>query len=158
MNDTIRVFKFSNGESIVGSIFDTDDLFDFNRPLQISFPLKLSLISRMTKNGPAESLSLTPWVHPMTEEEYIDINTQNVIMTAPASSGLIRYYNHCINQFEFHEEPNEEYVVDVSDEELDDIEIEESIAELMNTKTIHWTDYKLTIPHFWHGVNDLFKK
>ena len=96
MNDTIRVFKFSNGESIVGSIFDTDDLFDFNRPLQISFPLKLSLISKMTKNGPAESLSLTPWVHPMTEEEYIDINTQNVIMTAPASSGLIRYYNHCI--------------------------------------------------------------
>ena len=137
MNDTIRVFKFSNGESIVGSIFDTDDLFDFNRPLQISFPLKLSLISRMTKNGPAESLSLTPWVHPMTEEEYIDINTQNVIMTAPASSGLIRYYNHCINQFEFHEEPNEEYVVDASNEELADIEIKESIAELMNTKTIH---------------------
>ena len=137
MNDTIRVFKFSNGESIVGSIFDNDDLFDFNKPLQISFPLKLHVISKMTRNGPADSLSLTPWVHPMSEEEYIDINTQNVIMTAPASSGLIKYYNHCINQFEFNEEPHGEFIADATDKELDDIEIEESIEELMNIKTIH---------------------
>jgi len=137
MNDTIRVFKFSNGESIVGSIFDNDDLFDFNKPLQISFPLKLHVISKMTRNGPADSLSLTPWVHPMSEEEYIDINAQNVIMTAPASSGLIKYYNHCINQFEFHEQPDEEFNLDATDDELDDIELEETIEEFMNIKTIH---------------------
>jgi hypothetical protein len=136
MNDTIRVFKFSNGESIVGSIFDNDDLFDFNKPLQISFPLKLHVISKMTRNGPADSLSLTPWVHPMSEEEYIDINAQNVIMTAPASSGLIKYYNHCINQFEFHEQPDA-YELDATDDELDEIELEETIEELMNIKTIH---------------------
>ena len=136
MNDTIRVFKFSNGESIVGSIFDNDDLFDFNKPLQISFPLKLQVISKMTRNGPADSLSLTPWVHPMSEEEYIDINAQNVIMTAPASSGLIKYYNHCINQFEFHEQPDA-YELDATDDELDEIELEETIEELMNIKTIH---------------------
>tara|TARA_B100001094_G_C17713657_1_gene568557 strand:- start:108 stop:518 length:411 start_codon:yes stop_codon:yes gene_type:complete len=136
MNDTIRVFKFSNGESIVGSIFDNDDLFDFNKPLQISFPLKLHVISKMTRNGPADSLSLTPWVHPMSEEEYIDINAQNVIMTAPASSGLIKYYNHCINQFEFHEQPDA-YQLDATDDELDEIELEETIEELMNIKTIH---------------------
>jgi|TARA_B110000285_G_C14954858_1_gene528647 hypothetical protein len=136
MNDTIRVFKFSNGESIVGSIFDNDDLFDFNKPLQISFPLKLQVISKMTRNGPADSLSLTPWVHPMSEEEYIDINAQNVIMTAPASSGLIKYYNHCINQFEFHEQPDV-YELDATDDELDEIELEETIEELMNIKTIH---------------------
>ena len=136
MNDIIRVFKFSNGESIVGSIFDNDDLFDFNKPLQISFPLKLHVISKMTRNGPADSLSLTPWVHPMSEEEYIDINAQNVIMTAPASSGLIKYYNHCINQFEFHEQPDA-YQLDATDDELDEIELEETIEELMNIKTIH---------------------
>jgi hypothetical protein len=136
MNDTIRVFKFSNGESIVGSIFDNDDLFDFNKPLQISFPLKLHVISKMTRNGPADSLSLTPWVHPMSEEEYIDINAQNVIMTAPATSGLIKYYNHCINQFEFHEQPDA-YELDATDDELDEIELEETIEELMNIKTIH---------------------
>ena len=136
MNDIIRVFKLSNGESIVGSIFDNDDLFDFNKPLQISFPLKLHVISKMTRNGPADSLSLTPWVHPMSEEEYIDINAQNVIMTAPASSSLIKYYNHCINQFVSHEQPDA-YELDATDDELDEIEIEETIEELMNIKTIH---------------------
>ena len=145
MNDTIRVFKFSNGESIVGSIFDTDDLFDFNRPLQISFQLKLSLISKMTKNGPAESLSLTPWVHPMTEDEYVDINPDNVIMSAPASVGLNRYYSHCVNQFDFINEPYEEVINGPTQSDMDEVELEEALDQLTdpdNPETIHWPSDK----------------
>ena len=101
MRESIRVFKLSNGENILGGVFDNDDLFDFEKPIQISLPLKMIVIPRMTKNGPAESLSLSPWVHPMTEDEYVDINPKNVIMTAEASVGLNRYYIHCIKQFDF---------------------------------------------------------
>ena len=110
MRESIRVFKLSNGENILGGVFDNDDLFDFEKPIQISLPLKMIVIPRMTKNGPAESLSLSPWVHPMTEDEYVDINPKNVIMTAEASVGLNRYYIHCIKQFDFKNEPYEELV------------------------------------------------
>ena len=41
MKESIRVFKLSNGESIVGGIFDNDDLFDFQKAIQISLPLKI---------------------------------------------------------------------------------------------------------------------
>jgi len=148
MNEQIRVFKLSNGDSIIGAIFETDDIFDFERPLQISYPLKMIIMGQMTKNGPQESLSLSPWVHPMTESEYIDINSKNVIMSAPASSGLERYYNHCVNQFDFIGGPQEyNKSFGPTDEELDNIEVQEEMDEIdnaldeltdpINTKTIH---------------------
>jgi len=144
MKESIRVFKLSNGESIIGGTFDNDELFDFKKAIQISYPLKMSIVARMTKSGPAESLSLSPWVHPMTEEEYIDINPNNLIMSAPASHGLQKYYTHCINQFEFNEQDE---LVEVSSKldgptikELEDIEIEEALDELTDpdkSETIH---------------------
>ena len=144
MKESIRVFKLSNGESIVGGIFDNDDLFDFQKAIQISLPLKMIIIPRMTKNGPAESLSLSPWVHPMTEEEYIDINPNNLIMSAPASHGLQKYYTHCINQFDFSDPDELSEVSSKLDrptiQELEDIEIEEALDELTDpdkSETIH---------------------
>tara|TARA_B100000482_G_C12521249_1_gene264565 strand:- start:231 stop:650 length:420 start_codon:yes stop_codon:yes gene_type:complete len=139
MRESIRVFKLSNGENILGGVFDNDDLFDFEKPIQISLPLKMIVIPRMTKNGPAESLSLSPWVHPMTEDEYVDINPKNVIMTAEASVGLNRYYIHCIKQFDFKNEPYEE-LVGPSEVELDEVEVEEALDQLTdpdNPETIH---------------------
>mgnify|MGYP003969222797 CR=1 FL=1 len=146
MNEEVRVFKLSNGDNIVGSIFDNDDLFDFNKPLQISYPLKMVIIGRMTNNGPQESLSLSPWVHPMTESEYIDVNSKNIIMSAPASSSLTKYYTHCVNQFDFVEEPYHT-AIGPTDEELKEIELQEELDDIENaldeltdpidSKTIH---------------------
>jgi len=127
MRESIRVFKLSNGDSIIGATLDDDEIFDFEKPIQISYPLKMVVLGRMIGRNQQESLSLSPWVHPMTESEYIDINSKNVIMSAPASTGLQRYYNHCVNRFDFKEEPYEE-VIGPSDAELD--EIEESIDDM----------------------------
>ena len=112
---------------------------DFNSPIQISFPLKMIVIPKMTKHGPQEALSLSPWVHPMTEVEYIDINPGSVVMSAPASNGLQRYYQHCIDSFDFYE-PQTEHLVGPTDDDLDKIEIEEAMDELTDPKkseTIH---------------------
>ena len=140
MKESVRVFKLSNGESIVGSTFDNDGLFDFEKPIQISYPLKMVIVPRMTKNGPAESLALSPWVHPMTEDEYVDINPDNVIMSAPASVGLNRYYSHCVNQFDFINEPYEEVINGPTQAEMDEVELEEALDQLTdpdNPETIH---------------------
>ena len=139
MTESLRVFKLSNGESIIGSILGDDDIMDFNRPIQISFPLKMIVIPRMTKHGPQEALSLSPWVHPMTEVEYIDINPGSIVMSAPASDGLQRYYRHCINSFDFVENPYEQ-VSGPTDEDLREIEVEEALDELTDpdkSETIH---------------------
>ena len=139
MTESLRVLKLSNGESIIGSILGSDELADFNNPIQISYPLKMLIIPRMTKNGPTEALSLSPWVHPMTEEEYIDINPENVVMSARASVGLKRYYKHCISQFDMHTSPYEN-INEPKDSDLEDIEVEEALDQLTDPKkseTIH---------------------
>jgi len=129
MRDSIRVFKLSNGESIIGSTLNNNELFEFNKSIQVSYPLKMVIVRQPSRRGASESLSLSPWVHPMTEEEYIDINANNVIMSAPASSGLIGYYMHCINQFDFKEEPYLD-MDEPSDRDLDSIEFEEEVEAI----------------------------
>ena len=139
MTESLRVFKLSNGESIVGSTLGENEIFDFNKPIQISYPLKMLVVPRMTKDGPSEALSLSPWVHPMTEVEYIDINPENVVMSAPASHGLTQYHRHCIDQFDMHTSPYEE-VRNPTDEDLREIEVEEALDELTDpnkSETIH---------------------
>ena len=139
MTESLRVFKLSNGESIIGSTLGENEIFDFNKPIQISYPFKMLVVPRMTKDGPSEALSLSPWVHPMTEVEYIDINPENVVMSAPASHGLTQYYRHCIDQFDMHTSPYEE-VRNPTDEDLREIEVEEALDELTDpnkSETIH---------------------
>ena len=55
MTESLRVFKLSNGESIVGSTLGENEIFDFNKPIQISYPLKMLVVPRMTKDGPSEA-------------------------------------------------------------------------------------------------------
>ena len=144
MKESVRIFKLANGENIVGGSSHANELFDFeSSTIQISLPLKMIIIPRMTKSGPAESLSLSPWVHPMTENECIDINSKNIVMTAIASKGLARYYAHCVNQFDFINEGMDkplEIRKGPTDEELNEIESESAIEELKNPDkptTIH---------------------
>ena len=139
MTESLRVFKLSNGESIIGSTLGENEIFDFNKPIQISYPLKMLVVPRMTKDGPSEALSLSPWIHPMTEVEYIDINPENIVMSAPASHGLTQYYRHCIDQFDMHTSPYVE-VRNPTDEDLREIEVEEALDELTDpnkSETIH---------------------
>ena len=132
--ETIRVFKLSNGENIIGG-YDGPEIFDFNVPLMVSLPLKMTVVHHSANK--AESLNLSPWVHPMSEKEYIDINPANVVMSAEASVGLTSYYNHCISRFEWAPDMVEEAVnlpktedEGPTDEEMDLIEVEEALDEL----------------------------
>ena len=131
--EKVRVFKLSNGESIIGG-YDGPEIFDFTLPLSVSLPLKMSIVGR----GPVghDSLSLSPWVHPMSEREYIDVNPSLVVMSAEASVGLTSYYNHCINTFSFGQD-EDEGDIGPTDEELDEISIEEALDEVTDPDLKH---------------------
>ena len=93
MKESITILKLTNGENIIGKVVKSDQTID------ISLPLKFMLMPKMTETGPAEALSLSPWIHPLTDEEYITINSNHVVMSALASSALTSYYIHCVEQF-----------------------------------------------------------
>ena len=134
MKESITILKLTNGENIIGKVVKSDQTID------ISLPLKFMIMPKMTETGFAESLSLSPWIHPLTDEEYITINSNHVIMSTLASSALTSYYIHCVDQFNIAKKDAFLYESEPTSEELEEIEeeeLEEFIRNIEPDKTIH---------------------
>ena len=50
--------------------------------------------------GMTESLMLSRWVQPFTEQKYFEIDPKHVIIMLPASPGLSLYYEDVLNKIE----------------------------------------------------------
>ena len=87
---------------------------------------------KLTVTGMSESLMLSRWVQPFTDEKYFEIDPKHVIIMLPASPGLSIYYEGVLNKLEGPEEiPTME---DINEEEI----YEELLDELdTENKSIH---------------------
>ena len=70
----IQIVKLTNGENIIGNIEPSDDL-----TVNISFPLRMDLITHMTPKGMAESLNLSRWMQPFSEQRVFTIDKNQVV-------------------------------------------------------------------------------
>lgn len=138
MKESVTILKLTNGENIIGKVVKSENTID------ISLPLKFMIMPKMTETGFAESLSLSPWIHPLTDEEYITINSNHVIMSTLASSALTSYYIHCVDQFNIAKKDaflyESELELEPTNEELEEIEeeeLEEFMRNIKPNKTIH---------------------
>ena len=138
MKESVTILKLTNGENIIGKVVKSENTID------ISLPLKFMIMPKMTEDGFAESLSLSPWIHPLTDEEYITINSNHVIMSTLASSALTSYYIHCVDQFNIAKKDaflyESELELEPTNEELEEIEeeeLEEFMRNIKPNKTIH---------------------
>ena len=87
---TYKVLKLLNGEELICELEDgvVDDSYE------ITHPLKMQVESKLTRHGPVDSLSLSRWIGPYTEQSLFSIKTAHVLIVADASEGLSRYYEH----------------------------------------------------------------
>jgi len=155
-----QVFKLSNGDDVICNLVETKD-----NSFKITSPLKMDTVNRITKKGVSESLALTRWIQPYSDQEYYFVQKSNVVLMAEASVGLIRYYQYVLRsldrvlvkeKFNPTEISEEEYLnalelkkaldkekkKPVVDEDVDlneeDIIDEDLILEILNPKkTIH---------------------
>ena len=76
-DNTTRVIKLANGESIVCTCIPTrtDEGSD---KLHVIQPLKMELKNRITKKGVVEALSLSRWLQPFTESDEFDIEKSTI--------------------------------------------------------------------------------
>ena len=118
---TYKVLKLLNGEELICELADSvvDDSYE------ITHPLKMQVESRLTKQGPVESLSLSRWIGPYTEQSLFSIKTSHVLIVADASEGLSRYYEHVQKEITKRDSPNYR-------KSLDDIENEEVYEDLLS--------------------------
>ena len=126
---TYKILKLLNGEELICELADSvvDDFYE------ITHPLKMQVESKLTKRGPVESLSLSRWIGPYTEQSLFSIKTSHVLIVADASAGLSRYYEHVQKEITRRDSPNYRKSLDDIDNEevyedlLDDLDIEDTI-------------------------------
>ena len=133
--------KLSNGEDIICKVEN-----ELDSTLQISSPLKMETYSRTTSKGLVESLGLSRWVQPYSDEKKFTIQKNTVVLMTPVSIGLQKYYEYVVENMgvmrEKISEPTDKElkVIEREEKSIEDIadEIEEMSAILEKSKnTIH---------------------
>ena len=125
-----KVIKLTNGETIIASLVS-----DNGKDIEIQNPLLMTIVTQRTgyERGDNDSLNLSRWIEPYTEQKYFDIRKSTIITMANVSVGLSRYYEYFLQKLDawekdesaaesksFEEEFTDE---EIYDELLDDLEL-----------------------------------
>ena len=117
---TYKILKLLNGEELICELGDSVD----DDSYEITHPLKMQVESKLTRQGPIDSLSLSRWIGPYTEQSLFSIKTAHVLIVADASVGLSRYYEHVQKEITRRDSSNYK-------KSLDDIDNEEVYEDLL---------------------------
>ena len=121
-----QVIKLSNGEDIVCCVHENTSSRE-NSKLKISSPLLMETVTRDTEKGTVESLALSRWVQPYSDEETFNVERNSIVIMTPASAGLSRYYEYVLNGM------NKVIVEKPTKKELDKIEKEDRQEEVLQS-------------------------
>ena len=120
------IVKLSNGENIICRVVQKTD-----SDITVQSPLKMETINRMTNSGVTESLSLTRWLQPFSDEKNFTIEKNSVVVSTPASIGLSKYYEYVLREL------NKLPIQNPKEEELKEIEKEQEEEIDLSKVTIH---------------------
>mgnify|MGYP006101450207 FL=1 len=131
-DNTTRVIKLANGESIVCTCIPTRTDEGSNK-LHVVHPLKMELKNRITKKGVVEALSLSRWLQPFTESDEFDIEKSTIITVTPASYALNNYYQMMLNSFSAADSDANEPIIQPStreEDEEDELDNSEEVRQM----------------------------
>ena len=127
MTETLpyKIVKLTNGEDIICIVKN-----ELGEECEISYPLLMQTLPRRTPKGFVESLSLSRWLQPFTEESLFKIKNDKIILMTDASPGLCKYYEYVLSKID---SPNDNEVFDEKNfsKEEDNDDDEEVYKELL---------------------------
>ena len=118
-----QMVKLSNGEDIICNVEDEN-----GHILIITSPLKMETYNRTTEKGMVESLGLSRWIQPYSDEDEFTIHKNTIVLMTPVSAGLKRYYEYVLKNMENMIEKDG----GPTEEEMRVIEEKETIEDLEN--------------------------
>ena len=138
MNTNYQILKLTNGENIICDIKDQNEN---DIILEVTTPLKMDIMSHVTREGIQEGLALTRWVQPFTDEKDIAINKSAIVTMVPASLGMSKYYEYVLKNIKEMRlvDSTTEDIETPTNKELEQIEWEEDeeMLEELKPQTIH---------------------
>ena len=138
-----QIIKLKNGEDLICNVLDNE-----NGRLKVSSPLKMETVNRISKKGLTESLALTRWIQPYSDEDHFFIESNSIIIMTPASVGMTRYYEYVLKSYNglVLKSAKEETIEKIRSEkqkssklEIDDDMLESDLKDYLfnDKKTIH---------------------
>ena len=140
-----QVIKLSNGEDIVCIVHENTTSRESGK-LKVSSPLRMDTITKQTDKGTMESLALSRWVQPYSDEKVFNIESNSVVIMTPASVGLSRYYEYVLKNIkeDIVETPPTKKELKIIEDEMLDLHEElfssedlKKILDKFSKKTIH---------------------
>ena len=115
---TYKILKLISGENIICELSEDDGKYEISRPLL------MNVHPNMTRRGMTESLMLSRWVQPFTEQKHFAIDPKHVIIMLPASPGLSVYYEGVLNKLE-----DADVIDTIDDEDYDEEDIYDELLD-----------------------------
>ena len=128
-----QVVKLSNGENLI-----CDVLSDSDTTLLVESPLKMETLSKFTRSGVVESLSLVRWMPPYCDDNKFTLNKNNIILNMPVSIGLGKYYEFILKKMDGLDipQPTEDELKAIEEEEKQD-QKDQMLEYIKDDVTIH---------------------
>ena len=128
-----QVIKLSNGENLI-----CDVIGDSDTTLNVKSPLKMETLSKFTKSGVVESLSLVRWMQPYCDNEQFALSKNNIILNSPVSIGLGKYYEFILKKMDGLEipQPTENELKAIEEEEKQELK-DQMLEYIKDDVTIH---------------------
>ena len=128
-----QVIKLANGENLI-----CDVIRDSDTTLLVKSPLKMETLSKFTKGGVIESLSLVRWMQPFCDEEKFTLSKSTVILNSPVSIGLGKYYEFILKKMDVLDipQPSEEELKAIEEEEKQELK-DQMLEYIKDDVTIH---------------------
>ena len=128
-----QVIKLSNGENLICDVVSESDT-----RLNVKSPLKMETLSKFTKSGVVESLSLVRWMQPYCDDKQFALSKNNVILNSPVSIGLGKYYEFILKKMDGLEipQPTENELKAIEEEEKQELK-DQMLEYIKNDVTIH---------------------
>ena len=128
-----QVIKLANGENLI-----CDVISDSDTTMLVRSPLKMETLSKITKSGVIESLSLVRWLQPFCDENKFTLSKNTVILNSPVSIGLGKYYEFILKKMDGLEipQPSEEELKAIEEEENQELK-DQMLEYIKDDVTIH---------------------
>ena len=133
-----QVIKLSNGEDIVCRVHNSTNSSETQK-VKISSPLRMETITRDTSRGTVESLALSRWVQPYSDEKTFNVERNSIVIMTPASVGLSRYYEYVLEGMSkvIVDKPTKKELDKIEKEDINDEILENMLDSIFKKTTYH---------------------